>query len=95
MVNRWTQWQKEGENCSGRLGKDAASHLDRSTVSADNFRAYPQAEPCSGVGFRRDKGLKQRFPNHWTDSRPGVRHGQPNAGARPIPVFMRVGEPDL
>ena len=88
------QGQKDREDSSGRLGEGAAFHLDRSAVSMDDFRADPEAEPCSGIAFCADKGLEECLSDFRADPGSAVRHGQANSGTRPIPVFAGIGDPD-
>lgn len=87
--------QKDGEGSSCILRSHAALYLNGSAVFTDDFRANPQPEASSGIAFGADKWLKKRLPDLRVYSGSGIRDGQTNAGPRSIPVFVRVGDPNL
>jgi len=87
--------QKDRESCSCIWRSRSAFHLNGSAVFTDYFRAYPQSEASAGIALRADKRLEERLPDLRVYPGSCIRDGQTNAGSRSIPVFARVGDPNL
>ena len=87
----WAQWQKDRKDASCVVGLRPAFHLNRSSVLADNLRAYPKAKTSTSIPLRADKWLKEHLPDCRLNSASAIREGQTDARARSIAPFMCIG----
>ena len=87
----WAQWQKDRKDASCVVGLRPAFHLNRSSVLADNLRAYPKAKTSASIPLRADKWLEEHFPNGRLNSASAIREGQTDAWTGPIAAFMCIG----
>ena len=91
----WAQWQKDRKDASCVVGLRPAFHLNRSSVLADNLRAYPKAKTSASIPLRADKWLKEHPLDCRLNSGSAISNGQADPWSRSIAVLARVGYTDL